>query len=311
MEFRKLISFGKTSFVMSIPKTWIVKNKLQKGDLIGLEEKEGNLLLSPKTTNFGQNIEKTELDVTELDPFLFRSLAAVYKSGYDEVELKFDSPDLIRDIPKQMTDLLPGYELLEQSGKRCVIKDLGHQLGTEFNNVLRRLFIVTVSMAKTTLETLKEGKKENLPDVLSLEQTNNRLCNFCERILNKKGYKNYKKTTFVYNIVWELEKVADQLKYMCTYLYEAKVKKVKISKEALDLFRQVTESIVRFYELFYKYDKGKIRKLAEARKSIIHEANVLFERKTENRFEVRLIHHLINIQQMVFNMLGCYLGMVV
>ena len=40
MEFRKLISFGKTSFVMSLPKGWVVKNKLKKGDLIALEERE-------------------------------------------------------------------------------------------------------------------------------------------------------------------------------------------------------------------------------------------------------------------------------
>ena len=48
MDYRKIISFGKTSFVMSIPKSWVIKNGLKKGDLVSLEENEGNLIMSPK-----------------------------------------------------------------------------------------------------------------------------------------------------------------------------------------------------------------------------------------------------------------------
>jgi phosphate uptake regulator len=34
VEFRRLIGFGKSSFVVSLPKNWIEKNKLVKGDLV-------------------------------------------------------------------------------------------------------------------------------------------------------------------------------------------------------------------------------------------------------------------------------------
>ena len=46
MEYRKLISFGKNSFVISLPKSWVRQNNLQKGVLIYVEEQENNLLLS-------------------------------------------------------------------------------------------------------------------------------------------------------------------------------------------------------------------------------------------------------------------------
>ena len=48
MEYRKLISFGKSSFVVSIPKPWINKQNLKKGDVLYFEETEENLILSAK-----------------------------------------------------------------------------------------------------------------------------------------------------------------------------------------------------------------------------------------------------------------------
>ena len=62
VEFRKLISFGKTSFVMSIPKAWVTKNNLKKGDLIVLQEKENNLLLSPEANAHEKELEKKDLN---------------------------------------------------------------------------------------------------------------------------------------------------------------------------------------------------------------------------------------------------------
>ena len=48
MDYRKLIAFGKNSFVISVPKQWIKQNKLNKGDLIYLDESGPNLILSKK-----------------------------------------------------------------------------------------------------------------------------------------------------------------------------------------------------------------------------------------------------------------------
>mgnify|MGYP001191677169 CR=1 FL=1 len=47
-EARRLIKFGNSSHVLSIPKDWIDKNRLVKGDLVFLDENEfGQLILSP------------------------------------------------------------------------------------------------------------------------------------------------------------------------------------------------------------------------------------------------------------------------
>ena len=43
MEFRKIIAFGKSSFVVSLPKAWMVAHNLVKGDVVYLEEEDDDL----------------------------------------------------------------------------------------------------------------------------------------------------------------------------------------------------------------------------------------------------------------------------
>ena len=47
MEYRKLIRFGKSSLVISLPKGWTEKNKLGKGSLVYLDVNSEGLVVSP------------------------------------------------------------------------------------------------------------------------------------------------------------------------------------------------------------------------------------------------------------------------
>ena len=45
IDVRKLISFGKGSYIISMPKSWIEKNNLKKGDLISVSDDGFELVL--------------------------------------------------------------------------------------------------------------------------------------------------------------------------------------------------------------------------------------------------------------------------
>ena len=59
MEYRRLISFGRSSYVVSLPKEWIGQNNLKKGDLVYLQESGPNLLLSKKESD--EKVEEVEV----------------------------------------------------------------------------------------------------------------------------------------------------------------------------------------------------------------------------------------------------------
>ena len=46
IDVRKLISFGKGSFIISMPKGWVEKNHLKKGDLISVDDGGSELVIS-------------------------------------------------------------------------------------------------------------------------------------------------------------------------------------------------------------------------------------------------------------------------
>ena len=71
------------------------------------------------------------------------------------------------------------------------------------------------------------------------ELLNNQLTNFCERLVNKH---RFEKSVFQYIIIWNLEKICDNYKYIINEL-EKKNKnntdikaKLHISKELIDIF---------------------------------------------------------------------------
>ena len=55
-------------------------------------------------------------------------------------------------------------------------------------------------------------------NIAFLEEANNRFTTTCRRLLNKKGYKEYKKLGPLYYMIEELENIADQYKYLCKCL---------------------------------------------------------------------------------------------
>ena len=48
MTYRKIIGFGGSSFVVSLPKEWINKYGLKKGDVVNIEEESDMLRILPK-----------------------------------------------------------------------------------------------------------------------------------------------------------------------------------------------------------------------------------------------------------------------
>ena len=59
INVRKLIGFGKNSYVVSLPKQWVEKNKLNKGDLISIDENKEGLLLKTNNVELKKEEPKT------------------------------------------------------------------------------------------------------------------------------------------------------------------------------------------------------------------------------------------------------------
>ncbi|MBS3124803.1 hypothetical protein J4211_00935, partial [Candidatus Woesearchaeota archaeon] len=124
-------------------------------------------------------------------------------------------------------------------------------------------------------------------ELSSLEKNNNQLTNFCQRILNKRGNPDPTKTTFLYVITWNLEKIADEYKYLGRCIAAHK----NIGKQTLALLSQTNKLLREYYELFYSFDLERLTRLAMNYKQLHQEIESLMTK--EDPLPLSYLSHIV------------------
>lgn len=261
---RKVIQIADKTLVLSLPTDWVKEWGLKKGEELDVVSSGPRLIVSTAEPRL---LKKGVVDVSSASERALRwLLSSLHKKGYDEIEI-VAKPSQHALIDQLLKDLFMGFAVVHRSGNSCVIRSLAKELDDQLQVIVRRAFLVTLSLADQSLELIKQKKFSELQGLLELEKQNNQLTNFCERILNKRGLDEPVKSNFLYVIMWNLEKIADEYKYLCEYLAVQQ----KISKSAVDLFNRVNILLRKYYELFYKFDVAGLSNLSDEYKLLCSE----------------------------------------
>ena len=302
---RKLVQHGNTSLTVSIPKKWTDKFHLKKGDEIEIDEQGDSIILKADKGGI-KPIKKGILDISILGSLSRRAFDAMYKAGYDEVEINYTNNSQLVDIEKAINLEAMTFEIVKQEKNKCIVKNISEADTKEFDQLLRRTVLLLKVMSDDILTALKNRDYDTIRNIKDLERTNNKFTHFCRRALAKNSYKEYDKTVFLYTFVEQLESCADELKFLCNFLIENS--DMRIDREIISLFEDVNKATSLFTELFNKFDIQKAKKLSSLRKRVIKDAFELFNKKRDR--QKIIIHHLINIENRVFDLLGPYLATV-
>ena len=83
MDIRKVQMSGGSSYIVSLPKDWIIKSRIKKNDPVGLiEQDDGTILITPNTS--GEQIRKAwefEVAASTDDTYFLRCMIGAYISG--------------------------------------------------------------------------------------------------------------------------------------------------------------------------------------------------------------------------------------
>jgi phosphate uptake regulator len=302
---RKVVKQGPTTLMVSLPARWVRKYSIQRGDTIDVEEIERSIKI---TTGKEAETSPVELNTEGLDlKHIKRYLHAMYQSGYDEIRILYDDPKLVPQIQAFISAMLIGYEVVDQQVHSITVKSISKSIDDEFDQIFRRAFLVTKQLGENSLDAIRKGEYGLLKDIVVLEDTNDKLVNFCLRVLNKKGYKRFCKTTFIYCIVWQLEKIADCYRYICEYLMANP--KEKLSKEVIEFYAEANRLFGSFYELFYDFSNAKLMKYSSSTEALLRAADELHE-NTKAQPEV-IISHLHVMISDLYTMARPLIGSVV
>jgi phosphate uptake regulator len=179
METRKVQVTGGSSYIITLPKEWVLSAKIKKNDPVGvLIQPDGSLLITPDLTMDQGMPEKVFWldDITD-GTYLFRLLIGAYISGYSNIILRSKKgiPPFLRDSAISFTQTLIGPEIVEEETNSIIIKDLLKPTEMPFDKTLKRMYLLVRSMHETTMKALSESDKEVAKDVINRDRDVDRL----------------------------------------------------------------------------------------------------------------------------------------
>lgn len=283
MEYRKLIAFGKNSFVISIPKAWIRQQKLNKGDLIYIDENAQNLVLS---TQAGVN-DNSEKEVTinvngKSIRRIQREIISAYIKDHKSIILVGEEiKDKARRIQHTIQNLM-ALEIMEQTSKRIVAKDFLDMNNISIFNLIQKIDVIIRAMIEDCEMNFEEDNHEN---IYLRDNDVNRLCflvfRYVEFGLNNSSF-IYKKRNLssrkLLNLWWftfNLEAVADEVKRIAKYMKDVNLNK-KEQKAFLELLSSSKMAYLKIIKGFHNNDVELAHEVLEMKDSLIKQCEEFY-----------------------------------
>lgn len=148
MEIRKLQLSGGSTFVISLPKPWIDRNRLARGSPVALhEEGDGTMLLIPRADAPSER-RVVEVRIPEGSPekHTVRRLIGAYLSGADEIRIVGGERGPLRDTVRRLVRNLVGVEIVEEAADALVLQDLIGTAEMDLRKSLTRMHVIALQM---------------------------------------------------------------------------------------------------------------------------------------------------------------------
>lgn len=307
---RKVIKQGNNTLTITLPRKWVSKFEVGAGDEINLEESDKSLIISSDKM---KGLSETNISFEGLNqPLLWRIIYGVYRVGYDSIHITFDPEKKYKNVYTNLANskekitmnsieviqdalsCLSGMVIIEQGKDYCLIKDLGGTTDREFDNALRRIFFIIEEMGSDCLCLFKEKKDSIVKGIDINDISADKFSDYCLRVLNKKWYKNFKKTSIIYSIILLLEFIADEYKRVSYHLLKLR----NNSKELFLIFEEVNKFFQNFHKFFYNFDKENMLKLYDENEKLMKQ----FRNFNFKKGEEEIIHHLKKIRRFIIDL---------
>lgn len=280
---RKLIKHGDSSLTISLPRSFVTENNLKKGQEIDVIESENGLFISPQI-NKGRN--SISIDVSNQREVIKKILGATYKSGYDQIKIKFSLFDELKEIKYSIQNQFAGYEIIKQEKDTLLIEKISEDDFQQFDNVLRRFFIIVNEMGSEIQKAIENDNLEWLQSASLIKYESDRLADYCRRAINLKFKSNYKRGGPLYAIIEEIEKISDHYNELCSYISSSNL---KLSKKTKEIFNQLVEFQTLFYNLFFKFDLNRMNELKKTKDHLQNEIKFSVKKGIEKEIYVLII----------------------
>lgn len=242
---RKVNRVGTNTLTVSLPAGWVKRNSVKAGDEVEVSCSAKEVLIS-RTVKLQHKSITIRIERVENLPR--RTFIIPYLQGYDEIKIYYGSADVIKFIEKNLF-ILTGFEIVEQSPKFILIRNITSIEEKNLNTVISRVYTIVRSMLNETKGMFETGDFASKESVVCMEDMVNKLDFYCRRILNVYGHAESGSLAGVYFSVRSLETISDTIRDLLQQLPSGEHVKNALAKDAigllmslLDMNRQIMES---------------------------------------------------------------------
>jgi len=249
MEPRKLIRLGNSSFAIALPKDWVDKSGLKKGDDVFVERNSnGEIILSSKFKKIGED-KPISLDLKGKDETSLQiDIIGAYLRDYNTFKIKNNIEAIDKKHIKELVKNLMSFEIIEENKEEIILKDLFNLEEADVKSFVRRMDNLVRGFFEDILIAIKNGKisSDLSKEIQIADREITRIYLLISRIymksLNNSSLLNSLDTSYakLFNDWWtalHLEKLGDGLKHISKILE----KQVKKDENIIRLFESVYE----------------------------------------------------------------------
>ena len=290
MNQRKLIKLGNSSYAIALPKDWIKKSGLKKGDNVFLEENSGGEIVLWSELKKNNEEQTTEINIGDKDLKIIRKeIVSAYTNGSTSIILTGKKEKSQMKEIKEFIKSLLSFEIIENSSEKIVAKDFFNLEESNMSNFITRIdnnIKEMFSVISSSIESGNPSQKE-LEELESIDIDTTKFYYLISRlffkgignpsVINTLGTDNMR----IFNewwIAYNLEHVGDKVKEIAKTIKTSKLTK-KDRKLISEIFSQISETYSNSLMSFDKKDKKLAINAAGIGKSIYAECDKLSQRR--------------------------------
>ena len=255
-ETRKIQFTGKSSYIVSLPKQWIMDLGLKQGDQIRMIRKDSSTLelFPPKFQSHSQHREDATIEIDSNDKVsaIIRKLISLYFLGFKTINVKSKTgrlnPNHRTAVKEAVKRMLMGSEIISDSTTGITIQVLVNLLELSIDGAFKRMVHLAKSMSVDAILAVKENNLDLAQEVINTDDEVDRFGFYIirqlkiaiqnEHMLKEMGFRNPRNCLGYRLIVKNIERTGDHAVLIAKDLLEFKK---GIKNDVLDKIQDMNE----------------------------------------------------------------------
>jgi phosphate uptake regulator len=263
-ETRKLQMTGGATYIISLPKNWIIQNQLAKGSALHIRsEEDGSLTILPPELGKPAKSDEVFVEISPKDnpDETIRKIVSAYLVGYNVIHMKPRNGQKLSSrqrnaIKTFARHLLVGTEIVTDTSAKLTLQVLLSYPELSILSALRRMCIITSSMHRDAMTALKKLDHRLAKDVTTTDNEVDRFHLYIirqlkmaiqnPRIIKDIGLTNPRDCLGYRLITKTVERTADHAANIARNIL---LLKKNIDDEVLDKIEQMSELAISSFEM--------------------------------------------------------------